>query len=235
MPETITIAARFHGPPNSGNGGYVCGCLAQFIDGPAEVTLRHPPPLERPLTVEELSEGGIVLKDGETLVAEARSARLALEVPEPPTFAEAQAASQNYVGFEQHPYPGCFVCGPARAEGDGLHIFPGPVPNRNIIATPWTPDSSLAEETGLIRPEFHWAVLDCPGGIAALGAEPRPILLGQLTAAIENRVRSDERCVVIGWSIASEGRKHTTGTALFGELGQLYGYGRAIWIEPKRV
>ena len=40
--ETITIARRFRGPPNSGNGGYVCGMLARHIAGAAEVMLRAP-------------------------------------------------------------------------------------------------------------------------------------------------------------------------------------------------
>jgi hypothetical protein len=38
--QTMTIARRFRGPPNSGNGGYVCGMLARHIAGAAEVTLR---------------------------------------------------------------------------------------------------------------------------------------------------------------------------------------------------
>ena len=41
---TMTIPRRFCGPPNSGNGGYVCGTLARCIPGAAEVTLRAPPP-----------------------------------------------------------------------------------------------------------------------------------------------------------------------------------------------
>ena len=39
MPS-ITIDKRFRGPPNSGNGGYVCGLIADHIDGSAEITLR---------------------------------------------------------------------------------------------------------------------------------------------------------------------------------------------------
>ena len=46
---TMTIPRRFRGPPNSGNGGYVCGMLARNIAGAAEVTLRAPPPLETAL------------------------------------------------------------------------------------------------------------------------------------------------------------------------------------------
>ena len=45
MTGSLTVARRFCGPPGSGNGGYVCGLIAGFLDGPAEVTLRLPPPL----------------------------------------------------------------------------------------------------------------------------------------------------------------------------------------------
>jgi hypothetical protein len=48
---SIIIDKRYCGPPNSGNGGYVCGRLAQHIPGGAEVTLRAPPPLEKSLDV----------------------------------------------------------------------------------------------------------------------------------------------------------------------------------------
>ncbi len=70
MREQVTIDRRFRGPPDSANGGYVCGLLAGFLDTPAEVTLRRPPPIERPLTVEGDS-GRVSLCDGETLIAEA--------------------------------------------------------------------------------------------------------------------------------------------------------------------
>jgi hypothetical protein len=43
--HTMTIAHRFRGPPNSGNGGYVCGMLARHMPGAAEVFLRAPPPV----------------------------------------------------------------------------------------------------------------------------------------------------------------------------------------------
>ena len=37
-----------------------------------------------------------------------------------------------------------------------------------------------------------------------------------------------EKCVLVGWEISHEGRKHYTGTALFGESGTL---GYATWFE----
>ena len=40
LTEVLTIPRRFNGPPRSGNGGYVCGRLASYLDGPASVRLR---------------------------------------------------------------------------------------------------------------------------------------------------------------------------------------------------
>jgi hypothetical protein len=45
MTGSLNVARRFCGPPDSGNGGYVCGFIAGFVEGAAEVTLRLPPPL----------------------------------------------------------------------------------------------------------------------------------------------------------------------------------------------
>jgi len=36
--QTIVIQHRFHGPPESGHGGYTCGLLAREINGAAQVS-----------------------------------------------------------------------------------------------------------------------------------------------------------------------------------------------------
>jgi hypothetical protein len=59
------------------------------------------------------------------------------------------------------------------------------------------------------------------------------VLLGEITAHVDRRVHIDERCILAGWRIASNGRKHEAGTALFDEDGELCGYARAVWIEPR--
>ncbi|NLD48783.1 MAG: hypothetical protein GX660_16590, partial [Clostridiaceae bacterium] len=51
MNSQIIITQQFCGPHNSGNGGYTCGRLASYINGPAEVTLKLPPPLNQALDV----------------------------------------------------------------------------------------------------------------------------------------------------------------------------------------
>ena len=77
MSEQVIIDRRFRGPPESGHGGYVCGVVADLMGGPAEVILRRPPPLGRPLEVQRLEGGRVALRDGETFIARATWVRLA--------------------------------------------------------------------------------------------------------------------------------------------------------------
>ena len=100
MAEPIVIPRRFRGPPQSANGGYACGIVATAVEGPAaEVTLRVPPPLQRDLELTATAGGGAQLRDGETLVAEGRPlVALDLEIPEPVTLDDAEAARRDIRG-----------------------------------------------------------------------------------------------------------------------------------------
>jgi hypothetical protein len=220
----IVIDPHFNGPPGTGNGGYACGRVAAFLGGRAEVTLRRPPPLGRPLSVEERGEGVLVLDRAE-LVAEARPAEVAIEPPAPPTLEEATEASRRYPGFEHHAYPTCFVCGPLHE--DGLRIFSGQLPGSDVVAAPWTPGDHVG-------PEFVWAALDCPGAIAVGFPERGDFVLGRLAATIDRVPGSDEACVVVGWPLGREGRKAEAGTALYAADGELLGIARSTWIDPRK-
>ncbi len=230
MTQTLTIAKRFHGPPASGNGGYVCGRLARFIQGPAVVRLKAPPPLERPLALES-SGAGVRLTDGGRTVAEARPHALDLDVPAPPTPDEARRASRRYRGFARHWFPTCFVCGPERDEGQGLRIFAGPLHDRDMVAALWTPHSTLADAEGTVRSEFLWAALDCPGAFAFPEPQKGVALLGEMAARLTAAVQPAEPCIVIGWPLGGKGRLHYSGTALFDNKGRCCAMARATWVE----
>jgi len=234
MTEQVTIDQRFHGPSGSGNGGYSCGLLAQFINGPARVRLRIPPPLNQPMEVHREGAAVQLICKGE-LVATGEPASLDIGIPAPPDFESARNASARYRGHESHFYPSCFVCGPQREQGDGLRIFAGPVGADSnpvaMVAAAWIPDESLANESGTVSEEYLWAALDCPGAYAFPEPQTGAILLGELAVDIQDTVVAGEKCVLIGWEIAHQGRKHLTGTALFGEHGRCCAVGQATWIE----
>ncbi|MHB8642751.1 MAG: hypothetical protein ACYDA3_07695 [Gaiellaceae bacterium] len=213
----MLIERRFRGPAMSGNGGYTCGLVAALAGNPAEVTLRVPPPLDVPLRVE-----GTSVWAGETLVADAVPASVDVVAPEPVPFDEAARAAKPDLDT---PFPECFVCGHARE--DGLRIFAGPVPGRDVVAAPWVP---RADECA---PEFVWAALDCPGAYATGVPGRGTVVLGRLAARVDRVPQAGERCVVVGWSLGDDGRKHFAGTALYGEAGDVIGVARAVWIEPR--
>lgn len=226
----MTIARRFNGPPRSGNGGYVCGRLAAHVPGPASVRLRLPPPLERELRV-EATEGEASLFDGDQLIAVARRSELLLQPPAAPSFEQAQQASLRYPGFVRHQLPTCFVCGPDRAPGDGMRIFPGPTEEASVLAAPWVPDASLGDAQGQVAPEFLWSALDCAGAFAVIPDSGELILLGELSARLDGVVMAGERCVVVAWPLGQDGRKHFAGTAVFTASGRPAAVARATWIE----
>lgn len=238
--STLTVGYRFHGPADSANGGYICGLLAGYLDGPATVTLRRPPPLATPMTVDPDGAGGVQLRHGSTLIAEAAVARDALPpVPGTVSMAEARAAEAGARYFRDPVFPACFVCGPHRRPGDGLRIFPGHVTGRALWTAPWTPDASTGDRTGYVRPEIVWAALDCPSGIAAAEAtdigRDTAMLLGRMTARVVVLPAVGDECRLVAWPIGRAGRKLTAGSALLGPGGDLLAQAQTVWIAVPRT
>lgn len=230
----MEIPSRFCGPAGRGNGGYVCGRVAAYVDGPATVTLHRPPPLDTALDVDRDDAGSVRVRDRGLLIADAQPALAAprLEIPAAVTPAQVRAVAGRARYFQDPVFPDCFVCGPARESGDGLRIFPGQLTGREVWAAPWTPDSSVAGPDGRVRAEIVWAVLDCPSGIAAAetAAVDTAIVLGRLTARLAERPEVGQRCAVIAWPGARAGRKHAAFSALLGSGGEVLAAARAVWL-----
>jgi hypothetical protein len=170
----LTIPSRFCGPPGSGNGGYVRGRIAAYIEGPVTVTLRQPPPLATAMAVEPDGESALRVQHGRTLIAEATSssASPAPEIPGPVSTAEARTAAGRARYYQDPVFSACFVCGTDRQPGDGLRIFPGPLAGRRLWAAPWTPDLSVADADGRLRPEVVWAALEHAADIVTILLPP---------------------------------------------------------------
>jgi hypothetical protein len=237
---TLTVPYRFRGPADSANGGYVCGRIAGYLIGPVTVTLRRPPPLAAPMTVEADGEGSVHVSHDGALVAEAASAQDGppLRVPGIVSTAEAHAAEGRARYFQEPVFPDCFVCGIRRGPGEGLRIFPGPVPGRSLWAAPWTPDASVAGGGRCVPPEIVWAALDCPGGIAAVEStdigRDTAILLGRMTTRVAVLPSVGDEYQVIAWPIGRDGRKLTAGSALLGWGGEVLAVARTVWLVVAR-
>jgi hypothetical protein len=236
--ETLTIPARFNGPPGSANGGYTCGLVAQLVGAEeVEVSLRRPPPLERPLDIVRDGER-VELRDDGMLVAEGGPAELLLEVPDAVPHGEVAAAEEagRETWTAQHPFPSCVVCGPARDAGDGLRIFPVALPDRDgLFGACWTPSEREGDGDGWVRPELVWAVLDCPTSapVANFGEGP-PMVLASLAARLGCPVRVGEPHTILSWGLEVDGRKRRAAAALYDSDGVLTCVSRALWIELRQ-
>jgi hypothetical protein len=233
VPDSLTIPARFNGPPGSANGGYTCGLLAGMLEAEvAEVSLRAPPPLERPLEIVRAARQ-LELRDGETLVASATPAELELDAPASVSPADARAASK--AGLKEwtarHPFPTCVVCGPDRDPCDGMRLFPGSLGDGRYAAE-WTPDRSLGAGRDPVPPECVWAALDCPTSapVANFGEGP-PMVLARLSARLDHPVLVGEPHAIVSWPLEVDGRKRHAAAALFDAEGRLLCASRALWIE----
>lgn len=217
----MIIGGRFNGPDGSGNGGYSAGVFATAVagDGPVEVTLRRPPPLDVPLTVTPRPDGAdIGVPEGDLVAEVRRVAAFDATVPAV-SWAEAMQASLDYPGFTNHPFPACYVCGPDRA--DGLRIFPGRL-SEGLTAAPFLVPTEVDDP-------MCWAALDCPGGWAIIGPG-RPYVLGRIAAVVSAWPRPGAECVVTGRVVEVAGRRALVHSTLYDPAGQALAYARATWI-----
>jgi hypothetical protein len=219
----ITFERHFRGPLTSANGGYACGRLAEYVAADeVEVTLRLPPPLDRPLTIERDGDA-VRLLDDLALVAEARPALLAVHAPPPVSVEAAEASRERHIREWSTEFGECFVCG---VREDGLEIRVGLVAGREPLhAAPVALPEAI--------PEIVWAAIDCPGAYA-VGAEGRgEVVLGRMTARVSRVPGVGEQCVVTAWPLGEDGRKLFAGTALFAEDGELLAAAKQTWIAPR--
>lgn len=235
--QQLLVPTRFRGPPSSGNGGWTSGALAVLLTGPGpgafstvEVTLRQPPPLERGLPV-TVAAGTATCAVAEAAVVEREPAAV-----EPVTMAQAAAAEASFAGLRRHPFPTCFSCGPGRAPGDGLRIFPGRVADsgrggRRVAAT-WTPDPSVAAEgagPAHATVPITWAALDCIGGWSG-DLEERPMVLGRMTARVDTLPAIGAPHVLVGELLGEQGRKTYSAATLYDDRGRVLARAAHVWI-----
>ncbi|MGW7413007.1 hypothetical protein [Streptomyces sp. NPDC054863] len=240
--DTIRVGRRHNGPPASANGGYVSGLIAPRAkrllahEGELVVQLHAPPPLDTDLWLTRAGRR-VHVWHGDVLVATASpQAPGGSDTPEAvaPDLAEQAALGYGGRGAEgegAHPFPTCFVCGPAHP--DGMRLAPGPVPGLgDHVACVWTPDPAAdgGTGTGVVTEELVWAALDCPGGWT-LDPVRSPLVLGRMTARITAFPRVGETVVAVGRGVPGDGRVHTCCTALFRSDGTELARSTATWVR----
>lgn len=251
--EQLTIASRYCGPPDSANGGYVAGLLAKPLraaSGAAhkgiQVRLLAPPPLEQALelfeTESDQGEIGMLLRCGETDVAVASLVPGLSASPAAPTIEQAELAMARFDGSD-HPFPGCFVCGPGRDPSDALCIYPGGVDagqsgDKPMVASTWQVHADYCDENGLLKTEILCAALDCPSSFGILeissNKEMEPMVLASFTFMLTGNLKAGEQVIAVGWAESRKGRKAFGGSAIYNSEGQCVAQAEALWISLNR-
>lgn len=228
MSGDVVIERRFRGPPESGQGGYSCGLVAEQIESDcATVSLRKPPPLEHPLQID-----GHRLMDGDMLVAEGHADQLEVAVPDAVPLDAAKRASENpFWGAHIHPFPGCFGCGFERDQDEAVAIWMGAHGDDGLMAGVWTPSADFAGDDGAVTKLVTWAALDCPTATGASLPLDGVSVLGRLTCKLVAPIEPGVTHTVVAWPISDEGRKHVGGSAIHAPDGRLCAYSAGLWIE----
>ena len=190
--------------------------------------MRAPTPVETELRLEWTPDEARLL-DESRLLAEAFRADVP-DAPPPVPLDVAVEAARDYPGLARHPFPGCVVCGSLRAPGDGMRVWPGPVPGRpDMLAAAWHVDPWLADDDGGVQTAAVWGVLDCPTGWVHIRTGIVAVL-GRHNVAMHQRVAPGQTYVVVARDEGREGRKNWASAGLYDTSGQLMASARATWI-----
>lgn len=238
---TVSIDGIYNGAVKAANGGYICGLLASFVDGDAEVRINAAFPVEIPLQPVATADGGVEMYQGEKLLGSARPTTVLLDIPAPPDFETARRASENFIFLHSIDVKGCYVCSPIRTPDKGLRVFIGALdnivergPGENLVAALWRPTANLNDGQGNIDNIYIWSVLDCPGvyGLKLRYPESGILVLGSCAGSIKRPLAVDETYIVSGWQIApAGGRKLHMGVAIHSREGELMACAKQVCFD----
>lgn len=242
--ESVEINEKYCGPPMSGNGGYVAGITANQIENEAAVIkIRAPAPLNEALYYSrDPNQSGIKLlsKGANKVIAEAQEdSGFYMDVPElnSSSIEDIQNPKEEYLGFQKHPFPTCFVCGPNRRHEDGMRIFPAKISDQvgftHLHGAMWKPWKDLRGPDGKVRNEIVWAALDCPGGFAVSYVDPTLIVLAKLRGRLLESIVSEDSYAIQAWEIGRNRRQRIAGTAIYRISDhKCVAYSEALWMVP---
>lgn len=121
---------------------------------------------------------------------------------------------------------------------DGLRIFVGPVPDRDVLAGLWTPPASVADASGHVWRSVVWSALDCPGLWALVSASSpestERVVTGTLEIDVCTPVIAGEDHVVLAWREGESGRTYRAGAAVLDAGGRIRAVARQTCVTTDR-
>ncbi|HSK90400.1 MAG TPA: hypothetical protein VK875_03715 [Euzebyales bacterium] len=230
--DIVRIPPVWCGPDGIGQGGVTGGLLAATVtDGPVDVRLHAPAPLDRDLHVRRHPGGGeaTLVDPGGRTIATARSIA-AIDGTAPPVADLATARSVTGTLNDRNPIARCVVCG--REREDGLRVWPGPRPDGPGVAAAFTVPTAFRDGDGALARPFVFGALDCTSGFAVVRESAGGFALtGSLQVQIDGPVPAG--APVIGTAaVAGRGRRTwLVDAALWSAGGDVLARTRATWVD----
>ncbi len=225
----LIVSETFQGIDGIAHGGYLAGMISEDRPEVMQVTLRRPPPLNRPLFVEDgAGQASLVDRDGQTIM-EAAPGDLTANLP---SITAEEVNGEPNPRFERHPYPHCFVCGTEHPNGFNLR-FSTPDEHGHTLAT-WIPSGRLIPEIETVPDRFVWAVIDCLSAWSFSDhwddSDWWPAVTGQIAVEIRRPVLRDETHVLVAHPTGREGKRIYVEAAIHDAEGDLCARGESTWI-----
>lgn len=218
--QNVVIDRVFQGPDGIANGGYLAGRFGG--PGPTRVVLRGPVPVERPVEAVR-TDLGLTLVDGATTLMSASRCELTDPVERTMSSFDVDRLP-GPADLDAHPFPSCFVCGPANAAGLRI-VFKR---TSGGVAANFT-----LPRTGSGQPAAHVSVagaLDCSSGWASY-APGEAGVLGTFDFAVLGSPTPGELLTVVAERGERDGRKRFARSSVFDSTGGLVGSASATWID----
>jgi len=230
---SITIPARFEGPPGTGQGGYTAARAIDEIGGAATVAFRSPVPLDEALPLNQRSEDHWQLSNasGATVLDITRWEPVWASTATV-SIADARAARERFAyTADNHPAHHCFSCG---AQADSMHVHAGPLGDGRH-ATDWTIPDWATDDTGVVDHAVAWAAVDCTAAWYVAGsADGRAGFTVQLAVEVLAPLIVGDTYAAVGWEgdypAVWDGRKRGACSALFDHSGTLVARSRSFWV-----
>lgn len=227
---SIAVSPTYQGIEGLAHGGYLAGRFAELVGEPLRVTLRRPPPLDTPLSIDDEHGPRLVDPEGRTVMEAGPAGAMRDPVAAVPI--EEARSRRPHPGFDRHPWPHCFMCGTERVDGFGLRVSAPDEEGR--VAGVWLASGPLLPDGEVIPSAFVWAVVDCVTAWSFADhrgeAEWWPALTGQIAVDVAAPVRRGAPHVVVGRVSRREGRRLFMDAAIADADGQVCARAEALWI-----
>ena len=200
----------------------------------AQVSLRSPPPLGRPMAATHHGARPRRASTTEPVVAEGEPTDLIIDVPAPVGRRGGRRRRRpgSTAWAASHPFPTCVVCGPDRERVTGFASFPGrcrAAPART--RRPGAPTQSSRTRTARApRVRVGRARLphQRPGSELRRGPAGGPRPPHARLGCPGSRQRAP---LLLSWPLGMDGRKRHRACALFDDDGRMICASQALWIE----